>query len=112
MPPVVPSRKHRALQAMAQAQNGVDALTSQQQSGVSAPTPGAALIAQTSQPVYQSGVIPTTPANTPGAHSARYGMCFYDQHGVLQVQIDQFGWHLFTNTNGVAVYSSELVTYT
>jgi hypothetical protein len=38
-------------------------------------------------------------------------MCFYDSSGVLQVQIDQWGWHKYNNVSGVPVYASEIVTY-
>jgi hypothetical protein len=96
-----PSSK-RFGQLIAEGKNVGDTLTTQQQSVVTAP--GGAV-------VVQDGVIPATPAGTPGPAGARYGMQFFDSAGVLQVQIDQYGWHLYTNTGGTAVYASELVTY-
>jgi hypothetical protein len=66
---------------------------------------------QTSSPVYTTGIIPVTPSGTPGPSTARYGVCFYDSSGVLQVQIDQYGWHKYNNVGGVAEYASEIATY-
>lgn len=111
MPPVYPSHKHRGLQRLAEAQNTVDALTSQQQGGVSAPIPGGKTTEQTSSVVYTTGIIPVTPSGTPGPSTARYGLCFYDSSGVLQVQIDQWGWHKYNNVGGVAEYATEIVAY-
>jgi hypothetical protein len=112
MPPVTPSRKQRGLVRMSEAQNTVDALTSQQQTGISAPSdPGGPMSGQSNALVVLSGVIPSTPAGTPGPTHPRYGMCFYDSSGVLQVQIDQWGWHKYNNVSGVPVYASEIVTY-
>lgn len=118
MPPVVPSHKHRPYQAMAAAQNGFDALSQQQPDGISAPTPGDPILRNSNSPVMYQGVIPTTPAGTPGPDPAvaRYGMQFFGtftvgdgQAAVRQVQIDQWGWHKYNNVGGVATYASELV---
>jgi hypothetical protein len=99
---------------MAEAQNTVDGLTSQQQTGISAPNPGGAIVDQQNAQVYQQGIIPSTPSATPGPAPsvARYGQQWYDSSGVLQVQIDQYGWHQYQNQGGKAVYWREIVTYT
>ena len=99
---------------MAAPRNDLDGLLSQQQGGISAPMPGGPTVSQQNAQVYSAGIIPMTPSGTPGPASnvARYGQQWYDQHGVLQVQIDQYGWHQYTNSGGTAVYLGEIVTYT
>lgn len=108
MPGVHPSSRHAPFKKMAEAQNGVDALTTQQQGGITAPVPGEALQNANANQVIASGLIPSSPAGTPGGDAPAYGYRFYDATGTLRVQIDQYGWHLY---NASGDYTGELIAY-
>jgi hypothetical protein len=101
MPPITPPTKLTTAADLAGTHNQVVGGNTQQQWTIG---PGG------QQPaVIQSGAIPTTPAGTPGpASGVRYGLQFYDVNGTLRVQIDAYGWHVYTSQG---VYTSALVTY-
>lgn len=97
---VVQPSDRRLGQMIAGTANGTKTAQTQQAQVVSTPA-GEIIITMGTQ-------ITNTPSGTPGPTTgARQGIQFFDANGVLRLQADGYGVHLFS-TSG---YSSELVTY-